>query len=59
MGDQAKVSPEERKESQGKIFVSGLKDGFMICLGYLAVSFAFGIQAVGSSLTVLRPLYPF
>ena len=29
-------------------FRQGLKDGFPICLGYLSVSFAFGITVVGS-----------
>ncbi len=33
-------------------FRDGLKDGIPICLGYLAVSFAFGIQAVVSGLSV-------
>ncbi|SKC01279.1 Predicted branched-chain amino acid permease (azaleucine resistance) [Lachnospiraceae bacterium] len=35
-------------------FRDGLKDGIPICLGYLAVSFAFGIQAVSSGLTVFQ-----
>ena len=35
-------------------FLAGLKDGLPICLGYLAVSFAFGIQAVESGLTVFE-----
>ncbi len=35
-------------------FWHGLKNGIPICLGYLAVSFAFGIQAVQSGLTVFQ-----
>ena len=31
--------------SKRKIWISGIKDGIPIGLGYLAVSFAFGIQA--------------
>ncbi len=36
------------------VFREGLKDGIPICLGYLAVSFAFGIQAVTSGLSVFQ-----
>lgn len=32
-------------------FLMGLRDGIPICLGYLSVSFAFGIFAVGSGLS--------
>lgn len=32
-------------------FKEGVRDGMPICLGYLAVSFAFGIQAAGIGLT--------
>lgn len=39
-----------------KQFKEGLKDGFPICLGYISVSFAFGIFAVGSGLSVLETL---
>lgn len=35
-------------------FREGVKDGFPIALGYLAVSFAFGIQAVTSGLSVFQ-----
>ncbi len=35
-------------------FREGLKDGLPICLGYLAVSFAFGIQAVSTGLSVFQ-----
>ena len=35
-------------------FLKGLRDGLPICLGYFAVSFAFGIQAAGIGLTVLE-----
>ncbi len=37
-------------------FSKGVRDGFSICLGYLSVSFAFGIFAVGSGLTVWQTL---
>lgn len=33
------------------LFYKGVKDGIPICVGYLSVSFAFGIFAVGSGLT--------
>ena len=32
-------------------FLKGIKDGLPICIGYFAVSFAFGISAVQSGLT--------
>lgn len=35
-------------------FRKGIFDGLPICLGYLAVAFAFGISAVGSGLTVFE-----
>ncbi len=35
-------------------FVQGLRDGLPVCLGYFAVSFAFGIQAAGIGLTVFE-----
>ncbi len=35
-------------------FKKGIIDGFPICIGYLAVSFAFGISAVSSGLSVLE-----
>lgn len=37
-------------------FLKGLVDGIPICLGYLSVSFAFGIFAVGSGLSPLEAL---
>ena len=37
-------------ESNGTQFKSGLKDGIPIGLGYLAVSFTFGIMASGAGL---------
>ena len=39
-----------------KQFSEGLKDGMPICLGYISVSFAFGIFAVGSGLGILETL---
>lgn len=37
-------------------FKKGLRDGLPICFGYLSVSFAFGIFAVGSGLSVLEAI---
>ena len=37
--------------------MAGLVDGLPICFGYLSVSFAFGIFAVGSGLTVWETLF--
>ena len=37
-------------------FRNGIKDGIPICLGYLSVSFAFGIFASGSGLSVIQAL---
>ncbi len=37
-------------------FVHGLRDGLPICFGYLSVSFAFGIFAVGYGLSILETL---
>ena len=37
-------------------FLEGIRDGIPICLGYLSVSFAFGIFAVGNGLTILEAL---
>ncbi len=39
-----------------KDFIRGVKDGLPICFGYLSVSFAFGIFAVGSGLGALQAL---
>ena len=39
-----------------KSFKKGIVDGLPICLGYLAVSFAFGISAVGQGLSVFEAL---
>ncbi len=47
-------SKRERKMEQNS-FTKGIKDGIPICLGYLSVSFAFGIFAVGNlGLSVLE-----
>ena len=35
-------------------FKKGIKDGLPICIGYFSVSFAFGIFAVASGLTILQ-----
>ncbi len=37
-----------------KFYIYGLRDGTPICLGYFAVSFAFGIQAENIGLTALQ-----
>ena len=37
-------------------FLTGIKHGIPICLGYLSVSFAFGITAVDSGLSILEAL---
>ncbi len=37
-------------------FFKGIKDGIPICLGYLSVSFAFGIFSIESGLSVLQAL---
>ena len=37
-------------------FTKGITDGLPICIGYFAVSFAFGIAAVQSGLTWLEAL---
>ena len=37
-----------------KLFRRGLRHGIPIGLGYLSVSFAFGMKAVGDGLTVLQ-----
>ena len=34
-------------------FLKGIRDGIPICLGYLSVSFGFGILAVGLGLSIL------
>lgn len=36
-----------------KDFIKGIKDGIPICLGYLSVSFGFGILAVGLGISIL------
>lgn len=43
------------KNSTGSL-KKGLSDGIPICLGYLAVSFAFGISATASGLSVIEAL---
>lgn len=42
--------------TKGKHFFRGLRDGLPIALGYLSVSFAFGIYAVGSGLTAWQAI---
>ena len=38
------------------VFITGLRDGIPIALGYLAVSFSFGIAAVAAGLSTLEAL---
>ena len=42
------------KMKENNNFRMGMRDGLPICLGYLSVSFAFGIMATGSGLSVLE-----
>ena len=44
----------ESRVTDAAYFVQGLLDGIPICLGYLAVSFAFGIQATSMGLSVFE-----
>lgn len=39
---------------ENNVFRQGLRDGIPICLGYLSVSFAFGIFAVSNGLSILE-----
>ena len=41
---------------ENKSFAMGIRDGVPICLGYLSVSFAFGIFATGQGLSILEAL---
>lgn len=45
---------DESRAQRKKSFRSGLHDGVPICVGYFAVSFAFGIQAAKLSLSVFQ-----
>ena len=40
--------------SKKKLFINGMKDGVPIALGYLAVSFSFGIMAKKAGLSILQ-----
>ena len=40
--------------SKKKLFINGMKDGIPIALGYLAVSFSFGIMAKKAGLSILQ-----
>ena len=42
--------------TENNSFFKGIKDGLPICIGYFAVSFAFGISAVGLGLTWVEAL---
>ena len=44
------------KSSENTSFRMGIRDGIPICLGYLSVSFAFGIFATGAGLSVYEAL---
>lgn len=41
-------------KTENNSFIMGLRDGIPICLGYLSVSFAFGIFATAAGLSVLE-----
>ena len=41
---------------ENKSFSMGIRDGIPICLGYLSVSFAFGIFATGQGLSIMETL---
>ena len=43
-------------EKKTNDFLSGLKDGMPICIGYFSVAFAFGIFAVANGITTLEAL---
>lgn len=43
--------------NENNSFAKGIKDGIPICLGYIAVSFAFGIFSVESGLSALEALF--
>ena len=45
----------KRGKTQGE-YLRGLRDGFPICLGYIPIAFAFGMQAVQSGLPVWSPV---
>lgn len=45
---------EKGGETLKSDFIKGLRDGIPICLGYLSVSFGFGILSVGLGLSVLE-----
>ncbi len=42
--------------TENNMFFKGIKDGIPICIGYFAVSFAFGITAVGVGLSWIEAL---
>ncbi|MBR5586430.1 MAG: AzlC family ABC transporter permease [Clostridia bacterium] len=42
--------------AENNSFLKGIKDGLPICIGYFAVSFAFGISAVGMGLSWVEAL---
>lgn len=53
---ESNMSSVKGDRAAGGSFVQGLRDGLPICLGYLSVSFAFGIYAVGSGIGILETL---
>ena len=46
----------ERRKSGKNRFFCGLKDGIPICVGYIPIAFAFGMQAAQSGLPVWTPV---
>ena len=47
-------SSQISKRNKQNWFVKGLRDGFPICMGYFAVSFALGITARGIGMNALQ-----
>lgn len=48
---------KQREEQSPVSWKQGMKDGVPICLGYFAVSFTFGMMAVGQGLTVWEAVF--
>ena len=48
------MQKKANKMQNSKNFLNGIKDGLPVCIGYLAVAFAFGISAVSQGLTGLQ-----
>lgn len=53
---QTQIKQDTNIMKENNKFLTGIKHGIPICLGYLSVSFAFGITAVDSGLSILEAL---